>query len=625
MSLGAGCPTMHFSAQFLELSQAVASIRQRLPINGSILNVTEVLTELQRENLLSSPVLIENAILAWPAKLPPDLFPAALILRHCTLVALQGDSILLQRAAGAAPVRIQLQACTLLTNLCFKNCIFDSLRLESAECRGVIEFTDCVYAKPPEFLHSTFKGQVTFDGVTCLESWGKHVPAAWVITRCQFHDDLAISSPSACTEFQFQHTTLAVGCRASIHLGPSRDADTLDFAARFDYCQINGRTKLYPFRAVNTGSKDNHGDQKSSEAQEGTSKNADSSGDVKVSPQGFAKSGERENHASASGRLHVRVFHSSIAGEFDISAVPLRRLTTESSSFAGGEIRIPSENLVAPSDPFRFLIFWRWNPADRCGVLDCEQRYRESNSTRKVEIEERHRLLLNQWLLPVERAKLLADQLYTLEQEAEDLAQIAAEYGELRNAFSRVAGAIEEENFCHYKFKRLQHEASQVQARIEEIARQLRPDDLMAPAAHRGFLTGLGWFLDGWVLQVCLGYGVYARRAFGTSIGIIFLFSLCYCFFSLSCPEYGCIVSGDLTVSGSRSPFSGDVKVKEEPVHWSISFGRCLYYSVVTFTTLGYGDYTPKGILLVPAALEALTGAVMLAFLTVVFARKFIR
>ena len=41
----------------------------------------------------------------------------------------------------------------------------------------------------------------------------------------------------------------------------------------------------------------------------------------------------------------------------------------------------------------------------------------------------------------------------------------------------------------------------------------------------------------------------------------------------------------------------------------------CIYYSVVTFTTLGYGDFYPVGLARAMAALEALTGYVILGVL----------
>jgi hypothetical protein len=54
-------------------------------------------------------------------------------------------------------------------------------------------------------------------------------------------------------------------------------------------------------------------------------------------------------------------------------------------------------------------------------------------------------------------------------------------------------------------------------------------------------------------------------------------------------------------------------------------FGTCLYYSVVTFTTLGYGDITPIGWSRLFAAFEAFTGSFTIALFVVVFVKKMTR
>jgi len=51
----------------------------------------------------------------------------------------------------------------------------------------------------------------------------------------------------------------------------------------------------------------------------------------------------------------------------------------------------------------------------------------------------------------------------------------------------------------------------------------------------------------------------------------------------------------------------------------------CLYYSVVTFTTLGYGDIVPMGLSRFWAATEALIGSFTLAVFVVVFVKKMTR
>ena len=56
-----------------------------------------------------------------------------------------------------------------------------------------------------------------------------------------------------------------------------------------------------------------------------------------------------------------------------------------------------------------------------------------------------------------------------------------------------------------------------------------------------------------------------------------------------------------------------------------ISFLECLYFSVVTFTTLGYGDLVPVGAARPIAALEAFTGNFTIALFVVVFVKKMTR
>ncbi|WP_198263983.1 pentapeptide repeat-containing protein [sulfur-oxidizing endosymbiont of Gigantopelta aegis] len=56
-----------------------------------------------------------------------------------------------------------------------------------------------------------------------------------------------------------------------------------------------------------------------------------------------------------------------------------------------------------------------------------------------------------------------------------------------------------------------------------------------------------------------------------------------------------------------------------------ISFLECLYFSVVTFTTLGYGDLVPVAAARPIAALEAFTGNFTIALFVVVFVKKMTR
>jgi hypothetical protein len=56
-----------------------------------------------------------------------------------------------------------------------------------------------------------------------------------------------------------------------------------------------------------------------------------------------------------------------------------------------------------------------------------------------------------------------------------------------------------------------------------------------------------------------------------------------------------------------------------------LQFLVCVYFSVITFTTVGYGDIAPVGISRLVAAAEAFTGAFAISLFVVVFVRKMTR
>jgi|GEM_PF-1317426 len=63
--------------------------------------------------------------------------------------------------------------------------------------------------------------------------------------------------------------------------------------------------------------------------------------------------------------------------------------------------------------------------------------------------------------------------------------------------------------------------------------------------------------------------------------------------------------------------------VSERPV--AATYGDSLYFSLVTFTTLGYGDFHALGIMRYMAGLESFIGVVLMSLFTVIVARKIIR
>ena len=71
----------------------------------------------------------------------------------------------------------------------------------------------------------------------------------------------------------------------------------------------------------------------------------------------------------------------------------------------------------------------------------------------------------------------------------------------------------------------------------------------------------------------------------------------------------GEVKGGDFT---GKSYIADTTVSPAEPVK---TFWACLYYSVVTFTTLGYGDLQPRGVMRVMACLETFVGYLVLGIL----------
>jgi hypothetical protein len=110
---------------------------------------------------------------------------------------------------------------------------------------------------------------------------------------------------------------------------------------------------------------------------------------------------------------------------------------------------------------------------------------------------------------------------------------------------------------------------------------------------RRELATGLAkvWLIILWA--IC-GYGERPMRTFVTFLVIIFGYASLY------------------VVDGGPTPDHNN-------------FPEALYFSVVTFTSLGYGDISPVGFSRLLAASEALLGVFMISLFVVVFCRRMMR
>jgi tetratricopeptide (TPR) repeat protein len=68
-----------------------------------------------------------------------------------------------------------------------------------------------------------------------------------------------------------------------------------------------------------------------------------------------------------------------------------------------------------------------------------------------------------------------------------------------------------------------------------------------------------------------------------------------------------------------------DHKILANGIVKSISFPEGLYFSVVTFATVGYGDYLPLGWIRAVAVFEALSGIILMPLFLVALTRRYLR
>ncbi len=110
------------------------------------------------------------------------------------------------------------------------------------------------------------------------------------------------------------------------------------------------------------------------------------------------------------------------------------------------------------------------------------------------------------------------------------------------------------------------------------------------------------------VVDFSCGYGERPLKIISLSILVIILFSVVFSFTGIYYEDKIQAISFDNSLTQNL-----------------LVFANSLYFSVVTFTTLGYGDILPIGITKLFAAIEAILGGFILAIFVIVFVKKMTR
>ena len=117
--------------------------------------------------------------------------------------------------------------------------------------------------------------------------------------------------------------------------------------------------------------------------------------------------------------------------------------------------------------------------------------------------------------------------------------------------------------------------------------------------------VGRAW---SYLVDLFCAYGESAPRVIGSAIVLNLLCAVIYFIDGVKGPD-------------GRLQFDAAAGIGDS----LMGYLTCVYYSIVTFTTLGYGDFTPDGISRPLSAMQAFTGAFMMAMFVAVFSKKMTR
>ena len=170
-----------------------------------------------------------------------------------------------------------------------------------------------------------------------------------------------------------------------------------------------------------------------------------------------------------------------------------------------------------------------------------------------------------------------------------ELRSAAAQYNILRNNFRTQPSTEQHEDLCHFRY-------------MELIRRAAWRD---RPALWKRVKLSLEWL----VMRNMLGYMIYPIRIATTATMFLIIATLIFGLFA---------GPGTITHNRAETPDEAMQIWQSDPLN-------PLYFSLMTFVTLGYGDFAPLHWFKLLCGLEGFLGVALLALFTVAWGRKMIR
>jgi hypothetical protein len=196
------------------------------------------------------------------------------------------------------------------------------------------------------------------------------------------------------------------------------------------------------------------------------------------------------------------------------------------------------------------------------------------------------------------RANDVFDLVYN--QKDTSLFQKSEQFRILKENF-RNNGQYEDEDGAYLEFKRCESKAS-----LEEGLSKGTKGALKAYPMY---------YFQKYVFDFIGRYATAPTRVLANALFAVFLFSLIYYAGTTFSPH----------IHGSIGGIGAIVSTLPPELNHEYEFWNSLYYSFITFFTIGYGDYIPVGYLKAVAAFEGFTGVFLMSYFTVAFVRKILR
>lgn len=199
----------------------------------------------------------------------------------------------------------------------------------------------------------------------------------------------------------------------------------------------------------------------------------------------------------------------------------------------------------------------------------------------------------------------------------------------LKNNFHSI-GQYEDESWAFKKEKdmeRLSYSYNSFTKSIE--SKEEKSKEKVSKGKRSKFISFLNWFktkkFGKWLwscfCNIFYGYGEKPQNVIFSAIAIIILFSVFFSLLGINSPEIIEMKSPAVQeILNSNSEIISKGNLINKTTNYYID---CLYFSAITFTTLGYGDFRPlEGLGRILAGSEAFIGAFMMALFVYTFARR---